>query len=54
MIVVDNVSSQEEAELQFLREVASAGGNAAINVKVLRSRGGFVTRRGDAVIVEPP
>ena len=48
-ISVDNHTSQEEAEIEFRRQVSRVGGNGVINMAIRRHRGGYISIQGDAV-----
>ncbi len=51
MIAVDNHRKQDDAELDFFRQVQGCGGTGVINMKVRRQKGGFISIQGDAVVL---
>jgi hypothetical protein len=52
MISVDNHHQQDDAELDFLRQVRACGGTGVINMKLRRQKGAFISIQGDAVVLE--
>ena len=53
-IFVDNHTSQDDAELAFLRQVAASGADGVINMRFNRHRGGYFSIQGDSVKLLPP
>lgn len=52
MIAVDQHSDQDDAELDFFRQVRACGGTGVINMNIRRHRGAFISIQGDAVVLE--
>ena len=49
MVSVDDHRMQDDAELDFLHQVESVGGDAVIHMRIRRHYGGYISVQGDAV-----